>query len=88
MNASDPEHMVANELLTYWRKRPHASDTLEGICNWWLSSPFASPEQVEATLAGLISLGVVVTTTAADGRMHYRLANDRSNRTLHVDSWR
>lgn len=79
MDASDPEHAVANELLTYWRKRPHASDTLEGICDWWLSSLFASPELVEAALAWLISRGVVATTTAADGRTHYRLADNRPN---------
>jgi len=78
MDVSDSEYAVAKELMTYWRKRPHASDTLEGIRDWWLSGPSASPELVEAALAWLISLGVVVTNTAADGRMHYRLADDRS----------
>ena len=76
MDASDPRYPAVQELTAYWLQHPHASDTLEGICRWWLSGgSFAAP-MVEQALMWLVERGVVAAHRAADGRVRYRLADE------------
>jgi hypothetical protein len=76
MDASDPRYAAVQALTAYWLAHPHASDTLEGICQWWKSvAPLPAP-LVEQALQWLVEHGVVVAHRAADGRLRYRLADD------------
>jgi hypothetical protein len=75
MDASDPRYAAVQELTAYWLAHPHASDTLEGICRWWLSAASSSQPLVEQALQWLVERGVVVAHRAADGRVRYRLAD-------------
>ena len=76
MDATDARYPAVQELTAYWLQHPHASDTLEGICRWWLSSASTSPSLVEQALAWLIVRGVAVSQRAADGRVRYRLSDE------------
>jgi hypothetical protein len=78
MDASDPRYRAVQELAAYWMRHPHSSDTLEGICRWWLTDTSLTPERVEQALAWLVERNVVVAQTTADGRVRYRLAGDAS----------
>jgi hypothetical protein len=81
MDASDVRYPALQELSAYWLQHPHASDTLEGICRWWLSSASSStPVVVEQALAWLVERGVVVSHRAADGRVRYRLSDEARSR--------
>jgi len=76
MNSSDPRYPAVKQLSAYWLEHPQASDTLEGICRWWLGSgAFAAPA-VESALNWLVERGVVVLHRAGDGRVSYRLAQE------------
>ena len=74
MNASDPRYPAVQALMAYWIAHPLASDTLEGICRWWLNPDALPPQRVESALAWLVEGGVVVIHRAGDGRVRYRLA--------------
>lgn len=74
MDAADKRYPVMNELIGYWLAHPQASDTLEGICQWWLSGCATAP-MVEQALDWLVVHGTVVAHRAADGRVRFRLAN-------------
>ncbi len=76
MDASDPRCPVVRELMAYWHEHPHAADTLEGICQWWLGATSASIGLVDDALAWLVRCAVVEAYTAADGRVHYRLSDE------------
>ena len=78
MNASDPRYPAVQELTAYWMEHPHASDTVEGICQWWLRDASVTSLQVEWALAWLVDRGVVVAQRAADGRVRYRLADEKT----------
>ncbi len=62
-----------NCLLMYWKNNPKASDTLEGICSWWIRNPEIQAESVHEALQRLCKEGVVQRLHAADGRIRYRL---------------
>jgi hypothetical protein len=73
MDASDPRYPAVQALMAYWLAHPQASDTLEGICRWWLNpSTFPAP-RVEPALLWLVERGVVVAHRASDQRVRYRL---------------
>jgi len=73
MDASDERSAVVRELLDYWLRHPHASDTVEGICRWWLRDAAMPAPRVEAALAWLVEHGAVAVFRSADGRVRYRL---------------
>lgn len=76
MDASDPKYPAVQRLMAYWLERPHAADTLEGICQWWFpGTPIPEPA-VEQALIWLIERGVVVMRRAADARVRYHLADE------------
>lgn len=75
MDTLDPRYPAVQALTGYWLQHPHASDSLEGICLWWLNtSPMPAP-LVEQALAWLTERGVVLAQHTADGRVRYRLAD-------------
>ena len=73
MDAPQDCSTVVEELVAYWLRHPHASDTLEGICRWWLSDAPVPMPRVEAALAWLVERGAVTVYPSADGRVRYRL---------------
>ncbi|UUZ72523.1 hypothetical protein LP415_01975 [Polaromonas sp. P1(28)-8] len=60
--------------MAYWLAHPQASDTLEGICQWWLNPETLPAPRVEPALLWLVERGVVVAHRASDRRVRYRLA--------------
>ena len=74
MDASDPRYPAVQALTAYWLLHPHASDSLEGICRWWLNATPIPAVLVEQALVWLTERGVVAAQHAADGRVRYRLA--------------
>lgn len=74
MNPIDPRYPAVQALTAYWLRHPQASDSVEGICCWWLSAPPLPAPQVEQALAWLTERGVVMAQRAADGRVRYRLS--------------
>jgi hypothetical protein len=79
MHPSDPRYPAVQELTAYWLAHPHASDTLEGICRWWLVDGSHAQAQNDAALAWLVENGIVRVNRAGDGRLHYRLAEARGS---------
>lgn len=73
MDQADPRHLAVRQLTAYWLAHPHASDTLEGICRWWLSDASPSEPVIEQALQWLLEHGVIAAHRAADGRVRYRL---------------
>ncbi len=74
MDASDARYAAVQKLTAYWLVHPQASDTLQGICQWWLGDASIAATQVEPALQWLVGSGVVVAHQAVDGRVRYRLA--------------
>jgi hypothetical protein len=64
---------LVQALMIYWRVNLHASDTLEGISQWWLGRPQVSEVQMAEALSWLAESEVVQLVRAADGRVRYRL---------------
>ncbi len=80
MDAPEDCSTVVEELLAYWLRHPHASDTLEGICRWWLSDAPVPVPRVEMALAWLVERGAVAVQPSADGRVRYRLVEAAGTR--------
>ncbi|GLC96724.1 hypothetical protein Tamer19_61330 [Cupriavidus sp. TA19] len=74
MDALDPRYPAVQALMAYWLAHPQASDTLEGICQWWLNPETLPSPRVEPALLWLVERGVVIAHRASDGRVRYRLA--------------
>ncbi len=56
MNDTDAIETVAvKRLISYTRKKPRASDTAEGIAQWWLKMPL---EEVLPALEALVKQGM------------------------------
>jgi DNA-binding transcriptional ArsR family regulator len=72
MNANDPVEEIFRALSRYLRLNPLASDTLEGITQWWLTFDDYSEAQLRQALQRLVDAGVVEAVPAADGRVRYR----------------
>jgi DNA-binding transcriptional ArsR family regulator len=72
MNASDPVDEIVRALSRYLRQNPLASDTLEGITQWWLKSEDLSQADLLHALERMTRAGVVEATRAADGQVRYR----------------
>jgi hypothetical protein len=63
-------HLVIG-LAKYLEANPNASDTLEGICMWWLGGQSESAE-IQDALDFLVGAGLVERVFAMDGRCRYR----------------
>ena len=68
-----------DDIFTYLRAHPQASDSLEGIVSWWLPARFlAARELVQASLDRLVAQGLVERTRLADGTIVYRRPPDEA----------
>lgn len=70
---------IAMTIRRYIRVHPEAADSIEGICQWWLS-PFQheeSRERVEAAVAELVAEGELRQIVLEDGRVIYASGHKR-----------
>lgn len=89
-SSSDPEESVsdvARGLARYVRANPHASDTTEGITQWWLGLTPSSVELVERALALLQATGLIEVVRALDGRAHYRRVTPDADTDARLDQF-
>jgi DNA-binding transcriptional regulator PaaX len=65
---------ISQEILEYLRKHPDASDTLEGITEWWLLSQRIHYERkkVREAVSKLVDQGFLVEIKGKDSRVRYR----------------
>jgi hypothetical protein len=75
---------VGCEILRYLTGHPDASDTFEGIVQWWLLERRIERRMTETKkgLQMLVAKGLVLETRAADSRMHYRLNPEKQKEIL------
>ena len=71
---------IALQILRYLNENPHASDTADGILEWWLLKQSISDEQtvVESALDMLVKQNLILFVTSADGRKHYYFNPDQT----------
>lgn len=62
---------VLDALRRYLGDNPLACDSADGIARWWLRAAYA-PRRVEAALQQLLSDGVLMRQSAADGRVRWK----------------
>lgn len=75
MNPTDDAVATAlREIACHLRDNPLASDSVDGIWRWWLSSTDIGHSAVQAALDALADRHFVEAHTAADGLRRYRLA--------------
>jgi hypothetical protein len=62
-----------NQILQYLQATPNATDTLEGIVEWWLldRKSRAPVPRIKRALAQLVRLGLLLKRKAMDGQIHY-----------------
>ena len=66
---------MAEQILAYLARNPHARDTLDGIGQWWLqNNASSSPKDVEEALRELVKQGHVFESEGPDGHVHYSAA--------------
>ena len=82
-SCSSEKDAVAGEILSYLGKHPQASDTLEGIVEWWLLQQKIEYQTkvVRDALAELVERGFLVKEVMKDARIHYR-ATEKTERVL------
>ena len=80
---SSDKDTVASEILAYLAHHPQASDTLEGIVEWWLPQQKIEYQTrvVRQALAELVERGFLVKKVTRDSRVHYR-ASEKTDRVL------
>ena len=66
---------ISQEILEYLRKHPDASDTLEGITEWWLLNQRISyeMERVKAAVLKLVKQGWIEEIKTKNSRIRYHL---------------
>lgn len=71
--ADDRPIVIRNAVLRYLRRHPQASDSVTGICEWWLAVEGASalPSQVEAVLKTMVSEGLLQAIRLIDDTVIY-----------------
>jgi hypothetical protein len=69
-----PARDISEEILEYLRKHPEASDTLEGITEWWLLNQRIHDEviKVKEAVSSLVEGGWLVEIKGSDSRVRYR----------------
>lgn len=72
MGADREVRSIVTELARYLRANPHACDTAEGICRWWLGADLAAMDTLSRALAWMIERGLMQEQVALDGRARYR----------------
>jgi hypothetical protein len=70
---------ISKEILEYLRKHSEASDTLEGITEWWILSQRIHDEvrKVKEAVSSLVEQGWLVKIKGEDQRTRYRLNRER-----------
>lgn len=72
-NGQDEVMRTRNALLAYLERHPNAADTLEGICQWWLTAnEICSHEIVLLATKNLVAQGRLEEQVLPDGRCIYR----------------
>ena len=71
MDASDPVGKIIRALARHLRLNPLASDTQEGIAQWWLTSLGFSEADLARALERMTRAGAIESTRAADGQVPY-----------------
>jgi hypothetical protein len=73
---------IAEEILDYLFKHPEASDTLEGITEWWLLSQRISYEmkRVKAAVLKLIEERWIIEIKGKNSTIRYRLNPKKRNK--------
>src|SRR5262249_44199861 len=71
---------IAKDVLSYLVEHPQAQDTLEGITHWWLLEQeiLQRTAEVQSALAELVEKGLVMERRGEDGRVHYRINQEKS----------
>jgi hypothetical protein len=71
---------IAQDVLAYLVEHPQAQDTLEGITHWWLLEQeiIRRTADVRSALAELVAKGLVMEHRGEDGRVHYRINQQKS----------
>jgi hypothetical protein len=66
-------------LLSYLFENTAASDTLEGIVEWWLLNQriIYGTAEVKEILDQFVAQQLIVATQSSDKRVHYRVNRDR-----------
>lgn len=66
---------IAEEILRYLRAHPAATDSLDGIVDWWLPRQRyeTAKADLESVLQQLVHRGAVEAVELADGSRLYRL---------------
>jgi hypothetical protein len=69
------------QILSYFKKHPRASDTLEGIAQWWLPGIYHTKtmDDVRQALEHLVSAGLISASVDISGQASYRLAKRRND---------
>ena len=65
--------LISEEIHRYLLSHPDAADTIEGITKWWLTSQRYEETKtlVKKALNNLISRGLIIQSTNADGTIIY-----------------
>lgn len=72
MNVSASVAKIVGVLSCYLRQNPLASDTQQGIAQWWLKSSDVSLVDLAHALKQMEQAGVIEASNAADGQVRYR----------------
>lgn len=72
----DRKNSVRDAVTAYLQRHPMASDSLAGICGWWLPAQGlgAGPDVVEPVLTALVADGLLERIQGAEGTVIYRAA--------------
>lgn len=69
-----PKKDISQEILEHLRKHPDASDTLEGIMEWWLLNQRINYEmkRVKAAIFKLVKQGWIIEVRGRNSVVRYR----------------
>jgi DNA-binding transcriptional regulator PaaX len=70
---------ISQEILEYLNKHPEASDTLEGIAEWWLLTQRITCEikRFKAAVFKLIEEGWLIESKSKNSNVYYRLNSEK-----------
>ncbi len=73
---------ISQEILQYLRKHPDASDTLEGIAEWWLLSQRITHtlKRVRTAVLELLEEGWIIEIKGENSTIRYRLNPNKHGR--------